>query len=327
MKSSVRPIVVCALFTSTLGISNNVFSQSEYPVKPVTVVAAVAPGGPADAEGRLYVSKMQGFLGQAFVLDFKPGATGTIGAAYVARAAPDGYTLLMVTSGFTIYPLAYRNLPFDTLTDFSPLTLMSKKPTVLVVNPAFPPRDTKEYLAYARANPGKISFGTTGTGSSNHLVGAWMHSTSKTKVTFVPYKGMGQILPDLMAGRLDVTSAILSGVLPLIKSGKIRAIGMSGDRRSSVLPDVATVAESGLPGHDASYWFGFSAPAATPAAIVNKLSQAFVKVVHLPDITASLEASGAVGIGSTPEQFKQLLISETALWRTVVRESEIKFED
>ena len=313
---------LCVLASNTLGQPSD-----GYPSRPVTVVAAIAPGGPVDIEGRLYMPKLQGLLGQPFVLDFKPGATGTIGAAFVARAQPDGYTLLIVTSGFTIYPLAYKNLPFDTIKDFAPLSLMSKKPTVLVAGPSFPPKNATEYLAFAKANPNKISFGTTGNGSSNHLVGAWLHSATNTKVTFVPYKGLGPILPDLMVGRLDVTSAILSGVMPLIKAGKLRAIAMTGERRSTLLPDVSTIAENGIPGFDASYWIGFSAPAATPNATASKLSEALARIAKMSDVVATLDADGATAIGSTPEQFRQLLISESALWRKVVAESGIKFDD
>ena len=298
-----------------------------FPSKPVTVVLAIAPGGPVDAEARLYLPRMNAVMGQPFIVDFKPGATGTTGTAYVARATPDGYTLLLVTSGLTVFPAVYKSLAFDPIRDFAHLSLMSKKPTVLVANPAFAPRDAVEYLAYARTNPGKVNFGTTGNGSSNHLVGAWIHSATRTRVTFVPYKGLGPMLPDLMGGRLDLTSAILSGVLPLIKSGKLRALAMTGDKRSSVLPDVPTISENGIPGYDYFYWTGFSAPAATPATIAKKLSEGFARVARLPEVVAALESEGAIAIGSNPEQFRQLLVTETALWRKVVQDSGIAMED
>ena len=309
------------------GISCGAEAPESYPSRPVTVVLAIAPGGPVDADARLYLPKMQGILGQPFVVDFKPGATGTTGTAYVARATPDGYTLLLVTSGLSVFPAVYKNLAFDPIKDFAHLSLMSKKPTVLVANPAFPPRDAAEYLAYARANPGKVNFGTTGNGSSNHLVGAWIHSATKTRVTFVPYKGLGPMLPDMIGGRLDLTSAILSGVLPLIKSGKLRALAMTGDKRSSLLPDVPTISEKGIPGYDYSYWTGFSAPVATPPAIARKLSDAFARVARFPEVISALESEGALAIGSSPEQFRQLLIAETTLWRKVVHDSGIAMED
>lgn len=302
-------------------------SADAFPVKPVTVIAAIAPGGPVDAEGRLYMPKMQSLMGQPFIMDFKPGATGTVGAAYVAKAAPDGYTLLMVTSGFTVFPMVYKNLGFDTMKSFEHLSLMSKKPTVLVANPAFAAKDASAYIAYAKANPGKVSFGITGMGSSNHLVGAWIHSATGTTVTFVPYKGLGPMLPDLMAGRVDITSAILSGVLPLIKAGKLRALAMTSDRRSTYLPDVPTVSESGIPGYDYNYWIGFSAPAGTPAAIVDKLSDTFAKVAQLPDVSEVLRAAGAMPVGSTPAQFRKLLLDETAVWQKLVKESGIRFSE
>ncbi len=321
------PLGLCLVLAGASAPLLGAESSDVFPSRPVTVVLAIAPGGPVDAEARLYLPKMQGVLGQPFVVDFKPGATGTTGTAYVARAVPDGYTLLLVTSGLTVFPAVYKSLAFDPIKDFAHLSLMSKKPTVLVANPSFPPRDAAEYLAYARANPGKVNFGTTGNGSSNHLVGAWIHSATRTKVTFVPYKGLGPMLPDIMGGRLDLTSAILSGVMPLIKSGKLRALAMTGEKRSGLLPDVPTISEKGIPGYDYSYWTGFSAPAGTPPAIAKKLADAFARVAHLPDVVTALESDGALAIGSSPEQFRQLLIAETTLWRKVVQDSGIAMED
>ncbi len=319
--------LLAALALSASTLSRAAEPADAYPLKPVTVIAAIAPGGPVDAEGRLYMPKMQGLMGQPFIMDFKPGATGTVGAGYVAKAAPDGYTLLMVTSGFTVFPMVYKNLGFDTMKSFEHLSLMSKKPTVLVASPAFAAKDASAYIVYAKANPGKVSFGITGMGSSNHLVGAWIHSATNTSVTFVPYKGLGPMLPDLMAGRLDITSAILSGVLPLIKAGKLRALAMTSDRRSTYLPDVPTVSESGIPGYDYNYWIGFSAPVGTPAAIVDKLSDTFAKVAQLPDVSSVLRADGAIPVGSTPAQFRKLLLDETVVWQKLVKESGIRFSE
>ena len=302
-------------------------SPDAYPSRPVTVIAAIAPGGPVDAEGRLYLPKLQGLLGQPFVMDFKPGATGTVGANYVARSAPDGYTLLLVTSGFTVFPMVYKNLGFDTLKSFDHLSLMSKKPTVLVAHPSFPVKDAASYIAYARANPGKVSFGITGLGSSNHLVGAWIHVATNTTVTFVPYKGLGPMLPDLFSGRIDITSAILSGVLPHIKSGKLRAVAMTSDKRAPMLPDVGTVSENGVPGYDYNYWIGFSGPAGMPAAVNAKLVGSFAKLAQMPDVVAALTNDGAQAVGSTPAQFRKLLLDETAVWTRLVQEAGIQFAE
>ena len=311
------------------GLSFGSHAADSFPVRPVMVIVPVASGGPNDAETRLYMPKMHALFGQPFVLDFKPGAGSAVGTSFVAKAAPDGHTLLLVTSSSTIYPAFpdfHKTLPFDPVQDFAPVSLMSKKPTILVANPSFAPKDFVEYMSYVRNNPGKVNFGTVGAGSANHMAGAWLHSATRTKVTFVAYKGLGPMMPDLMGGRLDVTSAILSGVLPSIKSGKLRALALTGDRRSRLLPDVPTVVEQGVTDYDTSYWIGFSAPAATPQAVVDSLSEGFSKVAHMPDVAGPLEANGAIMIGSTPAQFRQLMLSEITQWRKVVRDSGITLE-
>ena len=297
-----------------------------FPSRPVTFIIPLAAGGPVDGEVRLYSAKAAEVMGQPFLMDFKPGAAGTIAAGYVAKAAPDGHTLLVVSGSFPTFSILYRNLPFDPLLDLAPLTLMSKRPQLLLVSPAFPGRNITDYVNFAKANPAKINFGTTGEGSGTHLGGAWLHSATNTRVTFVHYKGTGPLLPDLMAGRLDVTLAALSVSLPLTKAGKVRALAMLGDKRTPLLPDLPTVAEQTVPGYDYSGWTGFSAPGATPQAIVNRLNQGFIKVARLPEVSAALEASGNVAVGSTPAEFRQLLVIETDRWKKVAQEVGIKPE-
>lgn len=216
-----------------------------YPSRPVMVVAGIAAGGPIDLEARLYTPRISALLGQSFVLDFKPGASGTIGAAHVARARPDGHTLMVVLAGFTVFPSFYKDLSFDVVKDFAPVSLMSERTSVLQVPVYFPVRSFPEYIAHARAHPGKINYGTTGAGSITHLAGAWMHWATQTRVTFIPYKGTGPLLLELVAWRVDVASGTLVAALPIIKAGKVRPIAILNDKRSRLMPEVPTVAEQG----------------------------------------------------------------------------------
>lgn len=301
-------------------------AAASYPSKPVTIILAIAAGGPSDGETRLFAAKMSELLGQPFVVEYKPGAGSTIGSSYVAKAAPDGYTLLVPQGAFSSFPALYKSLPFDTIKDFAPVSLMVRRASVLVSSLSFPAKTFAEYLAYARANPGKINYATTGAGGTGHLAGAWLHNLTKSKVTFIHYKGIPQILTDLVPGRVDVSPFALPPALPLIKDGKLRAIAFMNNERTPLLPDVPTIGEKDIPGYDYKSWLGFSAPAGTPPAIINKLSEAFAKVARMPDVVANLAAQGSVSVGSTPEQFKQLIIDETAQWQKVIQESGIQLE-
>ena len=314
-----------------INFSSTVFGQGAvdaYPSKPVTAIIPFAPGGASEQEARLYTTKMSELMGHPFILDFKPGNATIIGINYVAKAVPDGYTLLVVTSSFTAFPPLHKNLPFDIVRDFAPVSLMSQRPTVLLVSTSFPARSFAEYIAYAKANPGKINFAHTGTGGGFHLAGAWMHGATNTQVTFVPYKGTGPILPDLIAGRVDVTPAYLSAaVMPLIKAGKVRVLAISSSKRTNLLPGIATIAEQGVPGFNYPAWQGIIAPGATPPSLVNKISVGLATVAKSRDIVSVLEADGAEPVGSTPEQFKQLLADETERWRSIVHDASIQPED
>ena len=312
-----------------LALSFPVLAQepvSAYPSRPVTIVSPFAAGGPSDKEVRLETDKMQELLRQPFLVDFRAGAGGTIAASYVAKARPDGYTLLLNLSSFTTTPALFKDLPFDIAKDFAPVSVVSEKPTALVVGASFPAKNIVEYLAYAKANPGKLNYATTGPGSNQHLVGAWLHSFTNTSVTFVHYKGSAPLGLDLAAGRVDVSSTTLLAILPQVKSGKLRALAVTDRSRSKLLPDVPTMMEQGVNLVYAN-WTGVLAPGATPVAIVNKLSDAFAKIVRTPDVIAKLEAAGNVPVGNAPAQFKQLIATETVTWQKVVREAGIKMEE
>ena len=297
-----------------------------FPSKPVTFISPLAPGGSTEPEARLYIKKLTELTGQAFILDFKVGAGGTIGAGYVAKAVPDGTTLLITTNAISSFPALYKDLPFDPVKDLAPVSLMSEKVIVLVSRSDFPAKTMQEYIAYARANPGKINFATSGAGGGVHLAGAWLHSAIKTQATFIHYKGTGPIMPDLLSGRVDATTSALVVVWPLIKSGKLRVLGITGDKRSTLLPGVATVAEQGVPDFNYSNWVGILVPAATPPALVDALNQVLMRIARMPDVAAMMEPDGNIMVGSTPAAFRQFLGKEIDRWKKVVAEAHITLE-
>lgn len=287
------------------------------------MIAGVAAGGPIDVEARLLARKLTETLGQNVLVDFKPGDGGSIAANYVAKAKPDGYTLFVTGATFTILA-AFRQQTYDIEKDFSPVSITSQKTSLFVMSPSFPARNVKEYMAFAKANPGKINFGWVGPGV---VAGAWLHNLSGTTVTFVPYKGIAPIMTDLMAGRVDISAAALPVAMPLIKSGKVRALGVTSDKRSPLLPDVPTIMEQGFPDFSYQNWQGYFAPANTPPAVVRKLSQSLAVAAKSPDIVAALAADGSTPWGSTPEEFKQLVAAELIRWQRIAKETGFKLEN
>jgi tripartite-type tricarboxylate transporter receptor subunit TctC len=301
-------------------------SVANFPSRPVTLVSGTAAGGPTENETRLYMTKLSQLMGQPFVIDFKAGGGQIIGANYVAKSTPNGYTVLIVTATFALNAAMREDLPFNVSTDFAPVSLMSIRSTVLLVNPSVPAKDVSEYIAYVRSNPGKLNYGSSGQGSAGHIAGAWLHGLTGSNVTFVNYKGAGPMMVDLIAGRVHVAMEALSSALPMIKSGKVRVLGITGLERSPILPQLRTVAEQALPGFDYSGFLGFSAPGGTPSAIVNKLSENFALTAKTPEIVKPMEEGGAVMIGSSPSNFKQLLDTQIIRWKKVVQDNGIKAE-
>ena len=324
-----RVVALCAapaaLAVPSFSMAQN--SADNFPSKPVTIVLAVASGGPTDVEARLYQKKMTELMGQPFLLDYKVGAGGTIGTAYVARAPADGHTLVVIAGNFTVMPAVYKNLPFDTLKDFAPVSLMSEKPQTLIVSLSFPARTFPEYIAYAKANPGKINLGMTGQGGVNHLMDVWLHSLTNTQVTYVAYKGEGPLLPDMLSGRLDAAAISMGTAFRLAKAGKVRALGTSVAVRSRVWPELPSIAEQGVPQFNYTSWVGIGAPGGTPLAIVNKLSENFAKTARAPEVAGVLEPEGWVMVGSTPVQFRQMIVTETERWKKLVQDNGITVAD
>ena len=302
-------------------------NAAAYPSKVVTIIIPYPAGGPTDGDTRLYAQKLSEGLGKPFVIDYKAGAGSTIGTAYIAKAKPDGYILGSVTSGLSVNPALYSDLSFDTAKDIAGVSLMHRRSTMLLAHPAFPAKNWPEYVAYVKANPGKVNFGTSGAGGIYHMVGAWLHNEIGGKVTYVHYKGAGPAPLDAVAGRVDVMPSTVYNGLPMVKAGKLRIIAVLSNTRSPLLPDVKTVAEQGVTDFDYSGWGGIITTGGTPAPILNKLSGELAKIARMPDMLKRAAIDGTELVGSTPEAFQKLLVTEIARWKKVAVENSIKLEE
>ena len=318
-----RCFVLFMLPAALVCSSPSMAQTAVFPSRPVTIVLGVAPGGGTDFEMRFYTTKMSEYLGRPFLLDYKSGAGGIVATAFVAKAPADGHTLHALSGNFTLMPAVNKNLTFDILNDFAAVSLMSEQPQIFLASPTFPARNFPEMIAYARANPGKISVGTTSQGGINHFMHIWQHSLTNTKVTYIGYKGMGPLLPDLFSGRLDVAAIVITQAISLAKSGKVRALGTSMSTRAEVWPDLPTIAEQGAPEFNFKSWVGIGAPGKTPAAVIDKLSENFARVAKASDVKEALATQGTVLIGSTPAELRKLILTETTRWKKLVEESGI----
>ena len=302
-------------------------SAADYPSRPVVIIIPSPAGATSDRDARIWTKKLTESLGKPFVLDFKSGAGTTIGTNFVAKAVPDGHTLLNITSAFTITAVTYKNLPYDPVRDFTPVALLLRRPTMLTVHPSLPVRSLDEYIAYARAHPGELNFGSSGAASNSHIIGAWLQSATNTKVTFIHYRGAAPMQLDLLAGRVNVAAMSITVGLPYIKAGKVRPIAILSPERSPLLPGMKTVAEQGTPDFDYSAWTGMLAPSGVPAAIINKLGAEFVKVSRSPDVIERFADDGTVLMNSTPVETRQYITAEINRWRRLVKEYDIRAEE
>ncbi len=304
-------------------------AQGAYPAKPVKLVVPFSAGGSTDLVARQLAQEMTIRTGQPFIVDNKPGAGSTIGADFVAKAPADGYTLLLgtISSHATAVGL-YPRLPYDPLKNFVPITEITAIPNLIVTSPTNPKlanvSDLKGLVALAKQMPGKLTYGSSGSGSSNHLATESLQATTKISLTHIPYKGSGPALTDVSAGHVDLMLDVVLTSLPNIKAGRLKALGITSLQRSPLLPDVPTVAEQGYPGFEVLGWYGVLAPAGTPAAIVERLGQEFTAVLRSDKMRATLESQGGPVIASTPKQFEALIQSEIARWKEVVRTSGAK---
>ena len=316
-----------ALFLMFSGAAGHALGQSPagksaaYPNKPLRFVVGYPAGGATDIIARLVAQKLTGSLGQQVLVDNRPGAGGIIGSDIVAKATPDGYTIVLVTTSHGVNPSLYRKLPYDTAKDFAPITQVASLQLVLVVNPSLPVRSVKELIALAKAKPGQLNYGSSGSGQSLHLAAELFKTLAGVDIVHVPYKGAAPARTDLLAGQVQMMFESMIGVLPVVKSGRLRALAVSGARRSPATPDIPTMAEAGVPGYEASGWVGILAPAGTPKAIVTRLNREVVNVLNRADVRELFANRGAEPVGSTPEQFGDFTKAQFAKWAKVVKAS------
>src|SRR5258706_2008719 len=295
-----------------------------YPSGPLRIVSPSPPGGGTDILSRTIGQKLNERLGQPVVVDNRAGANGTLGAALVAKAPPDGQTMLIVPAGYDDNPALYKSLRYDQARDLAPVSHLASGPLVLVVHPALPVRSVKDPIALAKSRPGEINVGSAGNGSLPHLCAELFNAEGKVKLTHIPYKGSGTAIVDVMSGRVPVYFMNVLQSLPLIKSGKLRALGVTSPQRTAIAPDLPAIAEAGLPGFDMTNWYGMLVPAATPRDVINKLQQETARVLNLPELKERLAGEGMTVVGSTPEQFTVFLARETAKYNRIIQAAGIK---
>ena len=300
------------------------WAQEPYPSKPVRIIVPFAAGGVADLVPRIVAEKLTQKWGQPVLVENKAGASGNIGMAEGARAAPDGYTLVLAPTGnLTVNPTLFPNLPFDTHRDFAPVTLLAQSPNVLVVHPSVPAKTFKELIAYAKANPDKLNFASPGEGSGAHLAGELLNLEAGIKTTHVPYKGIAPAVNDLLGGNVQMMFAGISAIIQHVKNGKLVAIAIASPKRSAQLPDVPTVAESGLPGFDVTSWYGVVVRAGTPQAIIQKVQRDMAEALQSEDVKGKLAGLGLEPVGDTPEEFAAIIAAESKKWGDIVRRAHI----
>jgi tripartite-type tricarboxylate transporter receptor subunit TctC len=318
------PCGAVALLLALAGIAAPAAAQN-YPVKPVRLIAPFPPGGSTDLLARLVAQKLSEAWGQQVIVENRGGAGGTIGVELASRAAPDGYTIVMGHVGtFGVNPTLYAKLPYDAIRDFAPITNLAMVPNGMAVHPSLPVKTAGDFVRMAKARPGQLLFGSGGSGSAAHLAAEYFRLLAKIDLVHVPYKGTGPAMIDLIAGQTSMMITGMTALMPHIKSGKLKPLGVATLKRLAIMPDLPTIAESGVPGYDANQWYGVLAPAATPRDIVMKLNADIVKVLARPDVKERLAADGAEPVGGTPEQFAAHIKSEIARWAPVVKASGAK---
>jgi tripartite-type tricarboxylate transporter receptor subunit TctC len=312
---------------TSLGVGS-VWAQTavEYPVKPVRVIVGQAPGGGNDIQTRIFAQKLSEAFGRAFVVENRTGAGSLVSYRTVAGATPDGYTLLAVSGGFTIAPAVYQNLGYDPVKDLAPISLVVQAPFLLMVHPSLPVKNVKELVALAKSQPGVLTYASAGHGSSTHLAFALFTTLAGLNITHVPYKGTGPALIDTMSGQVHMLIGNVLSSLQHAKSGKLRALAVTTAKRSPAVPDLPTLAESGVSGYESSTWHGWFAPAGTPQAIVAKLNAELAKSTKAADVISRLAPDGGEPVGSSPEELRRFIINDIARWRKVVKDAGIKLD-
>jgi len=295
-----------------------------YPVKPIRFVIPFSPGGAADVPARMIGQELAKTLGQQVISDNRPGAGGGIGAETVAKSPPDGYMLLMISNTHTISPSLYKKLNYDILVDFAPVMQIAAAPNVLVVHPSIPARDVKQLIALAKSRPGAIDYASSGNGSAQHLFAALFASMAGIKMNHVPYKGSAQATTDLIAGHIQVSVPGINNVLQHVEAGRLRALGVTSLHRSAEMPEVPTIAESGVPGYEAVLWLGIVVPAGTPREIVARLNREITQVLNQPEVQKGFARIGTDVVATDPVKFSGLIRSEVEKWAKVVKETGVQ---
>lgn len=299
----------------------------QYPSKPIRFIVPFPPGGGNDTIARLIGQKLTASLGQQILVDNRAGAGGTVGAEAAAKAPPDGYTMFLAGVGsHGINPNLRRKLPYDPVKDYDPVTLIASAPLLVTIHPSLPVKSVKDLVALAKSKPGQINYASNGPGSSSHLAVELFDMMAGTKMEHIPYKGLSPALTDLLSGQVQVMFSSAAAMLPQVKAGRLRAIAMTGSKRSTAIPDIPTVAESGVPGYETGSWYGIVLPAHTPRPIIDRLHKEVVTIVRSPDINARLVEEAVIPVGSTPEEFASYIKREIARWGKVVQQAKLPLE-
>jgi tripartite-type tricarboxylate transporter receptor subunit TctC len=318
-RSIVQVLAACAAIAVTVPLG-----AQEYPAKPVRIIIGFPPGGATDLVSRLMAPKFAGLLKQQFIVDNRAGANGVIGSDLAAKAAPDGYTIHLATVGSLVLSPATGKVPYDPIKDFAPISQAVSLQNIFIVHPTLPVRSMKDLIALAKAKPGALNFASSGAASPGHLAGELFKSMARVDLVHVPYKGGGPAMIDLIAGHIEIFVAVISTATPQVKAGKARALAVTGPKRAASLPDVPTVAEAALKGYEATNWYGYVVPAATPRPIIERLHQATVTVLDMPDIRKALLDQGIEAAPSSPERFAAYIKAETGKWTKVIKAAGIK---
>lgn len=315
-----------ALATSAFVATASAQPQQTYPNRPIRLVVPLGTGGATDMTARLFGQKLADALGQQVVIDNRPGAGGIVGAELAAKALPDGYTLLIGSTSHAILPGIHKKLPYDLVTGFEPVSMLVAYPLVLSVHPSLPVKSLKELIALAKAKPGQINYASQGNGSTVHLNAELLKSMAGINLVHVPYKGTAPQITALLAGEASLGFNTLSGVLPYIKAGRLRALGTTGEKRIPSFPDLPTIAEAGVPGFETGVWAGVLAPAGTPKTIITKLHGELTRILKLPEVMERLAAIDFEPVGNTPDEFGTIIKKEVVKWAKVVKESGAKVD-
>ncbi|MBK7060992.1 MAG: tripartite tricarboxylate transporter substrate binding protein [Rubrivivax sp.] len=319
MRRAVAMLGTVAVVSSML-MGSTVLAQPAYPTKPIRLIVPFAAGGTTSILARLLADRMSQSIGQPIVVDNRPGAGGNVGMDLVAKAEPDGYTILMGPIGLAINPALYSKMPFDPLKDLAPIGLYGGVPNLLVVNPSVPATNLAEFIAYAKSNPGKLNYASNGNGTSSHLAAEMLKSAAGLNIVHVPYKGGAPAMQDLIGGQVTMLFDQMPAVLPQVKSGRVRVLGVSSIKHSAAAPDIPPIADT-LPGFDMLVWFGLLAPQGTLSAIIGKLNGEMVKALNEPAFQAQLVGMGVTPMPGSPETFSRYLQSETTRWAKVVKDA------